>query len=179
MNNVLDRSLRDLHVLRSCLDEENFFAAGLPWFGTLFGRDSLITALQTLAFRPSIAEQTLRLLAKYQGTKVDDYRDEQPGKILHELRVGEMARLNEIPQSPYYGSIDATLLFLVLMGEYTKWTGDKRIFTDLKDNIEQALNWMRDYGDTDGDGYIDYESARGTKDEGASQTRAGKTRAMP
>jgi glycogen debranching enzyme len=144
VNSVLDRSLRDLHVLRSDLDGESYFAAGLPWFGTLFGRDSLITSLQTLAFRSEIAEQTLRLLAKYQGTKVDDYRDEQPGKILHELRVGEMARLDEIPQSPYYGSIDATILFLILIGEHAAWTGDLKVFTDLKDNVDQALNWMRE-----------------------------------
>jgi glycogen debranching enzyme len=148
-------------VLRSDLDGQTYFAAGLPWFGTLFGRDSLITSLQMLAYRPSIAEQTLRLLAKYQGTKVDDYRDEQPGKILHELRVGELARLDEIPQSPYYGSIDATLLFLLLLGEHAAWTGDLGLFNDLKENVEQAFDWMRDYGDTDGDGYLDYRSASG------------------
>ena len=173
LNNILDRSLRDLHVLMSDLDGEQYFAAGLPWFGTLFGRDSLITALQTLAYRPSIAEQTLRLLAKYQGTRVDDYRDEQPGKILHELRVGEMARLDEIPQSPYYGSIDATILFLILLSEHAQWTGDLTLFNDLRANVEHALDWMRDYGDTDGDGYIDYESASGK----VSPTRAGRTRA--
>lgn len=186
VNNILDRSLRDLHVLRSDLDGETYFAAGLPWFGTLFGRDSLITSLQTLAFRSSVAEQTLRLLAKYQGTKVDDYRDEQPGKILHELRVGEMARLDEIPQSPYYGSIDATILFLILIGEHAAWTGDLKVFNDLKDNVDQALAWMSQYGDTTSDGYIDYESEsgkglanQGWKDSGDAIINADGTLARP
>src|SRR5207237_5872834 len=112
-NRLVERSAVDLEVLRSSLGHETYFAAGLPWFGTLFGRDSLITALETLAFNPLIAEQTLRLLARRQGTRVDHWRDEQPGKILHELRVGELAHLGQIPHTPYYGSIDATPLFLI------------------------------------------------------------------
>lgn len=87
-------------MLRSSLDDCKFFSAGLPWYGALFGRDSIIAALQMLAYEPGIAEQTIRLLAKFQGTKVDEWRDEQPGKILHELRRGELANLNEIPQTP-------------------------------------------------------------------------------
>ena len=131
----------------------------MPWFATLFGRDSVITALQTLAFDPGIAEQTLRVLAAYQGQKVDDWRDEQPGKILHELRVGELAHLGEIPHTPYYGTVDATPLFLILVGRHAAWTGSLRLFHDLRHHIEQALAWMTDYGDSDHDGYIEYRSA--------------------
>lgn len=104
LNGVFERCLRDLRVLRTSLAGQEYFSAGLPWYGALFGRDSIISSLQTLAFEPRIAEQTLRLLAKYQGKETCEWRDEQPGKILHELRVGELAHLNEIPQTPYYGS---------------------------------------------------------------------------
>src|SRR5581483_7374693 len=97
---------------------------------------------QMLAYQPKIAEQTIRLLAKYQGSKTDDWRDEQPGKILHELRRGELANLNEIPQTPYYGSVDSTPLFLILVGEHANWTGDLSLFRDIKTNIEQALDWI-------------------------------------
>jgi hypothetical protein len=115
LTDMLDRSLRDLQVLQSTIGGDAFFAAGVPWFSTLFGRDSLITALQTLAYRPETAEQTLRLLARYQSRESDEWRDAQPGKILHELRVGEMARAGEIPHTPYYGTIDATPLLLILL----------------------------------------------------------------
>ncbi len=158
LNNVMERSLRDLRVLRSEIENQTFFAAGVPWFATLFGRDSIITALQTLAYEPAIAEQTLRLLASYQGQKLDPWRDEQPGKILHELRVGEMARLGEIPHTPYYGTIDATALFLILLGRHAAWTGSLVLFNDLRSNIERALEWMSRCGDQNGDGYIEYHS---------------------
>lgn len=128
LNQIMNRSLRDLRALRSRLDNQEYFAAGVPWFVTLFGRDSLLTALQTLAYEPGIAAQTLRLLAHYQGQKVDDWRDEQPGKILHELRIGEMARTGQIPHSPYYGTVDATPLFLVLIARHAAWTGDLSLF---------------------------------------------------
>ena len=126
LNQVLDRSMRDLAMLRSDLGTETYFAAGVPWYATLFGRDSIITALQMLAYDANIAEQTIRLLANYQGTQTNEWRDEEPGKILHELRVGEMAHLNEIPHTPYYGSIDATPLWLILVGRHAVWTGDLR-----------------------------------------------------
>jgi glycogen debranching enzyme len=158
LNGILDRSLRDLRTLRNSLDDDEFFSAGLPWFATLFGRDSLITGLQTLAFNPEIAAETLRLLAKYQGEEVNDYRDEQPGKILHELRIGELARLKEIPHTPYYGTVDATPLFLILLAQHADWTGDLSLFEELKDNVERALGWMTNYGDSDGDGYLEYEN---------------------
>jgi glycogen debranching enzyme len=109
LNKILERSLRHLRVLQSTIEGQEFFAAGVPWFVTLFGRDSLIVALQTMAYNPDIPEQTLRLLASYQSQHLDEWRNAQPGKILHELRVGEMARLGEIPHTPYYGTIDALL----------------------------------------------------------------------
>ncbi|MBI4493925.1 MAG: amylo-alpha-1,6-glucosidase [Chloroflexi bacterium] len=186
LNGILDRSLGDLRVLRSAIGSYEFFAAGVPWFATLFGRDSLITALQTLAYDPKIAERTLRLLAQYQGQRVDDWRDEQPGKILHELRVGEMARLGEIPHTPYYGTVDATPLFLVLVGQHAAWTGDLRLFKDLRGNVELALEWMSKYGDPRGDGYIAYQSAsekglinQGWKDSGDAIVNADGSLATP
>lgn len=157
LNNVLERSTRDLRMLRMHIGDQEFFAAGVPWFATLFGRDSLVTALQNLSFNPEIAAQTLRVLASYQGQRVDGWRDEEPGKILHELRVGEFARLGEIPHTPYYGSVDATPLFLILFGRHAAWTGSLALFDELRPNVEQALEWIDQYGDTDGDGYVDYE----------------------
>ncbi len=157
LNRVLDRSLRDLGVLRSDLGQEAYFAAGVPWFVALFGRDSIITAMQTLAYDPGIAEQTIRLLAEHQGTKADPWREEDPGKILHELRVGEMANLREVPHTPYYGTVDATPLWLMLVGQHAAWTGDLRVFRELRGHIEAALNWIERYGDSDADGYVDYE----------------------
>lgn len=159
LDREIDRSLRDLRMLRSKLDGHEYFAAGVPWFVTLFGRDSIIASLQTLAFETGMAEQTLRLLARYQGTKVDDWRDEAPGKIMHEIRVGEMAHLNEIPQTPYYGSIDATPLFLILLARQCAWTGDLALFNDLRDNAERALSWMAKCGGKkELAGYLAYES---------------------
>ncbi|HEU4642260.1 MAG TPA: glycogen debranching N-terminal domain-containing protein [Gemmatimonadaceae bacterium] len=173
LNQVVERSLADLRMLRSSIDGQEFFAAGVPWFATLFGRDSLITALQTLAWESGVAEQTARLLARYQGHRTDNWRDEQPGKILHSLRVGEMARLGEIPHTPYYGSVDATPLFLILIGRQARWSGRLDLFHDLRDHIELALQWMRGDADADGDGFIEYASTserglinQGWKDSG-------------
>ncbi|MBX6341323.1 MAG: amylo-alpha-1,6-glucosidase, partial [Thermomicrobiaceae bacterium] len=186
LNRIIDRSLRDLRMLRSTIHGHAYFAAGLPWFGTLFGRDSLITALQTLAFNPGIAAQTLRVLARYQGEKVDPWRDEEPGKILHEFRVGELANLNEVPYTPYYGSIDATPLFLILMARYLAWTADLQLFSDLRENVERALQWMARYGDSDGDGYLDYKSRsekglvnQGWKDSGDAIVNSDGSLAEP
>ncbi|MDQ6900308.1 MAG: hypothetical protein M3072_12515 [Candidatus Dormibacteraeota bacterium] len=167
-NSVLSRSFGDLRTLVSRQKQESFLAAGVPWLVALFGRDSLITALQTLAYDPSIAAHTLELLAKYQGDKLDDYRDEQPGKILHELRVGEMAGLEEVPQTPYYGTVDATPLFVVLMAEYVRWTGDLALWKRLRPNVERALKWIDTYGDSDGDGFVDYStrSSKGSRNQG-------------
>jgi glycogen debranching enzyme len=161
LTSTLDRSIRDLHVLEMSLEGETFFAAGLPWFATLFGRDTLITALEMLAFSPDVAEQTLRLMARYQGRRVDDWREEQPGKILHELRVGEMARVGRIPHTPYYGSVDSTPLFLILLERHAAWTGRLDLFDALRENVDRALAWMDRYGDSDGDGYVEYRSDSG------------------
>ncbi len=186
LNMVLNRSLRDLRVLRSNLEHREYFAAGTPWFATLFGRDSIITAIETLAWDPSIAEQTLRLLAEFQGHKNDEWRDEQPGKILHELRVGELAHLGDIPHTPYYGTVDATPLFLILVGEHARWSGNLDLFRELRQNIELALEWIDRYGDIDGDGYVEYRSKsrkglvnQGWKDSGDAISNADGSLAEP
>jgi glycogen debranching enzyme len=168
LNRVMQRSLGDLRMLKSHLGRTEYVAAGVPWYVALFGRDSIITALQTLAYDPAIAEQTLRLLARHQGRAIDAWRDEEPGKILHELRVGEMARLGEIPHTPYYGTIDATPLFLILLGRHAAWTGRLDLFEELKENVRLALAWIDRYGDTDGDGYVEYEvrSEKGLVNQG-------------
>jgi glycogen debranching enzyme len=158
LTKVMRRSLLDLHMLKSTIANDVYFAAGVPWFVALFGRDSLVTALQTLAYGPDTAADTLRLLARHQGTKVDKWRDEQPGKILHELRVGELARMKKIPHTPYYGTIDATPLFIILMSQYTAWTGDLSLFKELRRHIDRALDWIDRYGDAQGDGYVSYVS---------------------
>ncbi len=158
LNHVLDRSLRDLRMLRIRLEKEDYFAAGVPWFVALFGRDSLITALQTLGFHQALAADTLRLLAKFQGREINEWRDEQPGKILHELRIGELAHLGMIPHNPYYGSVDATPLFLILLARHASWAGDLTLFHELREHIERALIWIDRYSDSDGDGFADYRS---------------------
>ncbi len=175
LDSAMRQSLRDLRALRAETDGYHYVAAGIPWFATLFGRDSMMCALQMLAYRPQIAAETLRLLARLQGTRHDQAKDEEPGKILHELRVGEFARMGEIPYTPYYGSVDSTPLFLILLGEYTRWTGDLTLFRALRPSVERALRWIDEYGDHDGDGYVDYQSDgthrlinQGWKDSGNS-----------
>src|ERR1051325_738445 len=186
LSTLVDRSLRDLHLLKTQIGGEQFFAAGVPWYVTLFGRDSLIASLQTLAYDWHIAEHTLRLLAKYQGKKHDEWRDEEPGKIMHELRVGEMANLNEIPQTPYYGSIDATPLFLILIARHAAWTGKLDLFNDLRDNVEAALKWIASSSVKNERGYLQYESSskkglanQGWKDSGDSIVNSDGSIAKP
>jgi glycogen debranching enzyme len=162
LKEVIGKSIRDLIALRITTkrgDEEiTLPAAGLPWFLTLFGRDTLITAYQTVSFGPLLAKGALLALAAFQGAKVDDFRDEEPGKILHELRFGELTQLGLKPHSPYYGSADSTPLWLILLSEYWNWTGDRDLVLALKDNIIAALDWIDHYGDRDGDGYIEYHT---------------------
>jgi glycogen debranching enzyme len=154
------RSTVDLAALRFYPIEgstDSVPAAGLPWFQTLFGRDSLITSFQALPFAPGLAATTLRVLAGLQGTSIDNFRDEEPGKIPHELRFGELTVFKERPHSPYYGSADATPLFLVLLDEYERWTGDHDLVRELEPAARAALGWIDDFGDRDGDGYVEYE----------------------
>jgi len=158
---ILEQSFTDLLTLRTPLNGDSYFAAGVPWFTTLFGRDSLITALFFLPYEAAIAEETLRLLAKHQGREVDAWRDEAPGKILHELRVGELANLGEIPDTPYYGTIDATALFLILLGRHAAWTGRLDLFRDLRANVDAALEWISKSSEHPGlEGYVAYDAEK-------------------
>jgi glycogen debranching enzyme len=131
-------------------------AAGLPWFMTVFGRDSILTSLQSLPYTPELAETTL-MLHVLQGVRVDDFRDEEPGKILHEMRWGELTAFEERPHSPYYGACDATPLYLILLDEYERWTGNGEMVRELESPARAALNWIDQFGDRDGDGYVEYE----------------------
>jgi len=132
-------------------------AAGLPWFMTMFGRDSILTSLQSIAFTPELAATTLRTLGERQGARIDDFRDEDPGRILHEMRFGELTAFEERPHSPYYGSADATPLYVVLLDEYERWTGDTKLVRDLEVEARAALNWIDTYADLQGNGYISYQ----------------------
>src|SRR5215472_16996914 len=155
-----ERSLVDLAALRffsRFAPGEALPAAGLPWFMALFGRDSIFTSYQALPFVPELAASTLRVLAVRQGTRVDDFRDEEPGKILHEARTGEMTAFEERPHSPYFGSSDATPLFLVLMEEFERWTGNGDLIRKFEAEARAALRWIDEYGDRDRDGYVEYE----------------------
>ena len=136
---------------------DRYVYAGIPWFATVFGRDGLITARQLLSFAPGLARSVLRVLAALQGTVEDDERDEQPGKIIHEARYGEMAATGEVPFGRYYGSVDATPLFCMLLGAYARATGDLGLVRELWANASAALEWMERYGDRDGDGYLEYQ----------------------
>ena len=133
-------------------------AAGLPWFMALFGRDSVITAYQALPFQPHMARTALEALTELQAKALDDYRDAEPGKILHELRFGELTILGERPHTPYYGTHDATPLYLILMDEYERWTEDRDFVRSLKSAAMAALTWIEKYGDLDGDGYLEYQT---------------------
>src|SRR5262249_25218757 len=133
-------------------------AAGLPWFMALFGRDSILTSYQALPFTPELARTTLEVLGALQGTKRDDFRDEEPGKIIHEARWGEMTAFEERPHSPYFGGADTTPLFLVLLDEYERWSGDASLVRELEPVARAALAWIDQSGDFDGDGYVEYRT---------------------
>ncbi len=150
---VMQRSLRDLAMLGASL-EASFIAGGMPWFVAPFGRDSLLAALQTLPFDARPAEGVARLFSHYQGARDAKRTGEQPGKTLHELRLGEMARLKEVPHDPSYMSIDSTPLFLILIGQHAEWTGDLALFHELRPAIDAALDWLA--RETKGDGYLSY-----------------------
>ena len=159
---LVTRSALDLRALLEFHEGGPFPTAGIPWYAVPFGRDALVCAYQTLGWNPDLARGTLRLLARYQGQKVDEFTEEEPGKIFHELRRGELARLGEIPHRPYYGAIDATPLFALVFAETVKWTADRTLWRDLLPSAERALTWCDGpYGDVDRDGYVEY-GTRGT-----------------
>jgi glycogen debranching enzyme len=162
-----DNELFNLAIARSASDlrllindgpgaDDRYIAAGVPWFTTLFGRDAIIASLQALAVRPQLAVETLDVLAALQATTEDPDRDAEPGKILHELREGEMSRSGEIPHRPYYGTVDATPLWLVLLGATYDWTGDRELVERLWPHALRALEWIDRFGDRDGDGFVEY-----------------------
>jgi glycogen debranching enzyme len=160
LRSTYSRSLVDLAALRfspPVAGGRALPAAGLPWFMTMFGRDSIFTSLQALPFTPELAATTLRTLGDWQGTRTDDFRDEDPGRILHEMRYGELPAFEERPHSPYFGCADATPLYVVLLDEYERWTGDRKLVRDLEFEARAALNWIDEYADLQGNGYVSYQ----------------------
>jgi len=155
-NETVRRSVSDLYMLTTDTPEGPYPYAGIPWFSTVFGRDALITALQTLWLDPALARGVLLHLAAHQATSTDLLADAEPGKILHEVRSGEMAELGEVPFRRYYGSVDSTPLFVMLAGAYLDRTGDLVTIRRLWPHIEAALRWIERHGDRDGDGFVEY-----------------------
>lgn len=164
----VDRSATDLQMMITQTPEGPYPYAGVPWFSTPFGRDGIITAYETLWLDPSIARGVLSYLALTQATEHDRENDAEPGKIIHEVRSGEMAALGEVPFARYYGSVDSTPLFVMLAGAYWHRTGDQRLIESLWPNLERALTWIDRHGDRDGDGLVEYErrSLRGLTSQG-------------
>ena len=168
VNLALRRGQEDLRMLAADLDGDKLPLAGLPWFMAPFGRELLIVGLETLLLDLRWAQGAVRYLARHQGRHDSVFREEQPGKIMHELRRGELANLRAIPHTPYFGSVDATPLFLLLASELTLWTGDLEGFEALQPNIDAAVTWLDKYGDEDGDGFVEYRrrSRAGLQNQG-------------
>jgi glycogen debranching enzyme len=177
---ALQHDLEDIDAMRlsiACADGApplGILGAGIPWFAAPFGRDSIITSLEMLPVAPTLAVQTLRTLAYYQGRVDNEWREEEPGKIMHELRRGELARAGEVPHSPYYGTIDATPLWLVLFGETWRWLGDRALVEELMPNAERALAWI-DRRLQRGNGWVRYQRAheKGLENQGWKDSRDG------
>jgi glycogen debranching enzyme len=154
---LIDASVRDLHALMMPVGDGALPAAGIPWYVAPFGRDSLLSACEALMINPEVARGTLLVLAGLQARADEAWRDAEPGKILHELRTGELARTGHVPHTPYYGTVDATPLFLMVAGGYYRWTLDLDTMARLRPALDAALEWIDEWGDRDGDGFIEYE----------------------
>ncbi len=180
------QALVDLSSLRIKVEDngQQFWmpAAGIPWFVAVFGRDSVTASLQTMAVYPEFAHGTLLKLAQLQATEIDDWRDAQPGKMLHELRQDELTQLNQLPYTPYYGTIDTTILWIITLAEAYRWSGDPMILNDCRDALERALVWIDKFGDFDADGFVEYQTRspvglqnQGWKDSGDSMVYSDGT----
>lgn len=156
-NRWINRSVADLEMLTSHTAHGPYPYAGIPWFSTPFGRDGLITALQTLWVQPDLARGVLRFLAAHQASSTDESSESEPGKIVHEMREGEMPALGEVPFRKYYGTVDATPLFVILAGYFYRRTGDRSLIAEIWDNIRRAIAWIDEHGDPDGDGFVEYQ----------------------
>jgi glycogen debranching enzyme len=156
-NVAVANAVGDFHALQIRDNGQRIIAAGIPWFATVFGRDSLIAAYQTLVLNPNLALDTLRVLARHQAKEYSDWQDEEPGKILHEYRNGEMTRSGQMPFGPYFGTIDATPLFLILLSETYNWTANEDEVRELLPAAYAALEWIDRYADLDGDGLFEYQ----------------------
>jgi glycogen debranching enzyme len=168
-NVALDRSISDLRVLWTARGPDlSYISAGVPWYDALFGRDSALAAMMSLAIRPQMAREILRCLTRFQGKVLDPTREEEPGKIVHEVRQSEMANTGEVVFGRYYGSVDSTPLFVLLAAEYYRWTADLELMRELQSSLSAALVWMDEYGDADGDGYLEYKrkAPRGLDNQG-------------
>jgi glycogen debranching enzyme len=165
---LIATSARDLHALITPAPGGQIVAAGIPWYVAPFGRDALVTAGEAIMLTPELSLDALRVLAGLQATEDDSWRDAEPGKILHELRVGELAGAGIIPHTPYYGTVDATPLFLIRAADYYSWTGDLETLDALRPVLDAALRWIDEYGDRDGDGFVEYErrSPAGLRNQG-------------
>jgi glycogen debranching enzyme len=165
---LIETSAQDLRSLILPLPNGQIVSAGIPWYVAPFGRDALVTAGEALILNPDLVREALAALATLQATQDDPWRDAEPGKILHELRVGELAQAGLIPHTPYYGTVDATPLFLMRAADYYAWTGDLDTLRTLRPTLDAALRWIDDYGDRDGDGFVEYErrSSAGLRNHG-------------